>query len=84
MVLSQSKMDDPHATLADWIRYYAKRQGVSLTDVSESAGGSKTYIWAVLSGDKSPTLRWLVAVATALRVEPWQLIRPAARRSKSR
>lgn len=57
------------SSLADRIRELRLQAGMSLEDLAEKAGVSKTYLWELekdLSGEKKPSADVLLRVATAL------------------
>lgn len=62
--------------LAKNVRAAAKRKGVALTVLADFAAVSRSQLFAVLALETSPTLDWIAKVATALDVEPWQLLAP--------
>lgn len=66
------------------VRSVAKRKGVALTALADFAGVSRSQVFAVLKLATSPTLDWIAKVATALDVEPWQLLAPRAMKRESR
>ena len=72
---------DPSALrslLAKNVRAAAKRKRVALTALADFAAVSRSQLFAVLARETSPTLDWIAKVATALDVEPWQLLAPRA------
>lgn len=57
------------SSLADRIRALRLQAGLSLEDLAEKAGVSKTYLWELekdLSGEKKPSADVLLRIATAL------------------
>jgi DNA-binding phage protein len=66
------------ALVARNVRGAARRKRVALTALADFAGVSRSQVFAVLKTDTSPTLDWIAKVATALDVEPWQLLAPRA------
>jgi len=62
------------ALVAKNVRAVAKRRGVALTALADFAAVSRSQLFAVLASETSPTLDWIAKVATALDVEPWQLL----------
>lgn len=64
-------------TVAARVRELSAERGVTLTHVADFSGRSRSHFWDIMAGRKSPTLRWLVGVAQALEVEPWELLRPS-------
>jgi transcriptional regulator with XRE-family HTH domain len=71
-------MDRHHQQLAQRIRDLAEERGVTLTHLADFSGRSRSHFWDVIAGRKSPTLKWLVSVAEALKVEPWMLLAQGA------
>jgi lambda repressor-like predicted transcriptional regulator len=66
------------ALVAKNVRAAAKGRGVALTALADFAAVSRSQLFAVLALETSPTLDWIAKVATALDVEPWQLLAPRA------
>jgi DNA-binding phage protein len=66
------------------VRAIAKRKRVALTALADFAGVSRSQVFAVLKSATSPTLDWIAKVATALDVEPWQLLAPRAAKRDGR
>jgi DNA-binding phage protein len=64
--------------LAANVRAAARRRRVTLTALADFAAVSRAQLFNVLACKMSPTLDWLVKVATALDVEPWQLLAPGS------
>jgi len=64
------------------IRALARRRGLALTAVADFAGTARSQLFAVLATDSSPTLDWLAKIASALDVEPWQLLTPRSTKHK--
>ena len=72
------------ALVARNVRAIAKRKRVALTALADFAGVSRSQVFAVLKSATSPTLDWIAKVATALDVEPWQLLAPRAAKRDGR
>jgi len=64
------------AVVAENIRGAARRKKVTLNALADFATVSRAQMFNVLAGTSSPTTDWLAKVATALEVEPWQLLAP--------
>lgn len=62
------------------VRSAAKRKGVALTALADFAGVSRSQVFTVLKSATSPTLDWIAKVATALDLEPWQLLAPRSKK----
>ena len=73
-------MSDVHRWLSQNIRRLAKARKIPLTHLADRAGVSRAELFNVLKGERSPTLRWVEAVAAALEVPVADLVRepPAA------
>lgn len=56
------------------IRSLADRRGIALNALADFAGVSRSQLFNVLAGASSPSIDWITRVATALGVEPWQLL----------
>lgn len=56
------------------IRAAARKKRLALTALADFAGISRSQLFAVLARATSPTLDWLAKVATALDVEPSDLV----------
>ncbi|MEX1368056.1 MAG: helix-turn-helix transcriptional regulator [Nannocystaceae bacterium] len=71
--------NDPHAVRA-WIavkiRELADLRRLTLVRLAEEANVSRTHLWAVLGGRRSPTSDVLTRLANVLRVNPHELLRP--------
>jgi DNA-binding phage protein len=72
------------ALVAKNVRAVARRKGVALTALADFAAVSRSQLFAVLARETSPTIDWLAKVATALDVEPWQLLAPRATKRDAR
>ena len=66
------------------VRSAAKRKGVALTALADFAGVSRSQVFSVLKYATSPTLDWIAKVASALDVEPWQLLAPRTVKRETR
>jgi lambda repressor-like predicted transcriptional regulator len=64
--------------LAMNLRAAAEKKGVTLTALADFAAVSRAQVFNVVACRTSPTLDWLSKVATALDMEPWQLLAPRA------
>jgi transcriptional regulator with XRE-family HTH domain len=56
------------------LRELMKKRKLSVADLAEKSGLSETYIRILLAGSKSPTLRTLEKLATALGVTVGELL----------
>lgn len=72
------------AIVAHNIREYAADRGISLNSLADFAGVSRSQLFNVLAGDSGTTLEWLERIAIALDVEPSDLLRAPAKRSRRR
>ena len=64
------------SVVSERIRTVALRKGLSVNRLADFAGVSRSYLSAVLRGEKSPTLRTLSYVAEALEVDLFVLLGP--------
>jgi transcriptional regulator with XRE-family HTH domain len=64
------------ALLAKNIRATARARKVSLTALADFGGVSRAQVFNILRSSSSATIDWIAKVATALDVEPWQLLAP--------
>lgn len=64
------------------IREIAERRGLNVPRLAERAGTSRPYLYAVLNGEKAPTIDWLARVAEALRVDVHELLKPVRKGKK--
>jgi len=69
--------DEIRARVAGRIREIAARRKLTLTALAEQAGVSRSHLYTVLDGERSATTDLLTKLATALRVDPLELMRPA-------
>jgi transcriptional regulator with XRE-family HTH domain len=75
-------VDETHRRVAARIRALARQRRIPLSHVADRAGVSRTQLFDVLAGRKSPTLAWLVKLAAALDVDVAELLAVSrARRS---
>jgi transcriptional regulator with XRE-family HTH domain len=65
--------------LARNIRAFSRKKRITLTRLADFTGTGKSQLFRVLRSETSPSVRWLVKVANALDVEPWQLLAPRSR-----
>lgn len=68
-------MSEAHRRLAKNIRRIAKERRIAVTHLADRAGVSRAEVFNILKGDRSPTLRWLEAIALALEVDIQELLR---------
>lgn len=61
-------MNIDYTSIGEHIKYYRTQRGLSQEELAELADVSKVYICNVERGDKSVSLKVLVAVANALKV----------------
>lgn len=62
-----------------WREYYNRFRCAG--HVGICAGTSRSYLYAVLNGEKSPTLDWLERVAKVLSVDVHELAKPIRNRT---
>lgn len=69
-------MDGPElrAVLAENIRAAAEVKGFTVTRLADFAAVARSQLFAVLAGAASPSVDWICKVASALDVEPYQLL----------
>jgi transcriptional regulator with XRE-family HTH domain len=72
--------------LAENIRRLAHRRRLSIEQVADFSGVSRSTLWAILASKYNPTLRTVVRVANALDVTPRDLVdeRSVSARTKQR
>ena len=69
---------DINSVLAVNIRRAIEREGISLIMAADRAGVARSYLFAILRGDKSPTVDWLDKFCRSNGLEAWQLLKPNA------
>lgn len=69
---------DIRSVLAINIRRAMEREGISLIMAADRAGVARSHLFAVLRGDKRPTVDWLDKFARSNGLEAWQLLKPGA------
>jgi len=69
-------VDDRHKRLAYNVRRLAKERRLVLSHVPDFAAVGPRHFWAVMAGERSPTLRWMGQLAGALGVDVRELFRP--------
>jgi transcriptional regulator with XRE-family HTH domain len=72
-------VDDAHRRVAARIRELAADRSLALSHLADRAGVGRTHLGYVMSGKRSPTLSWLVKIASALDVDPIELLREPRR-----
>ena len=70
--------------LAKNIRATARQRKVTLTALADFGGVSRAQVFNILRCSSSATLDWIAKIATALDVEPWQLLAPRAGKREGR
>ena len=60
--------------LARRIRDLAKERGIPLTHLADQSGTSRSHLWNILNGTRSPTLEWMARIAAALDVDTADLL----------
>jgi transcriptional regulator with XRE-family HTH domain len=68
--------------LGDAIRARREELNLSQEDLALECGLHRTYISQLERGQKSPTLRALIMMATALKLEPAELVKQATSDSR--
>jgi transcriptional regulator with XRE-family HTH domain len=71
---------EAHRRLARNIRRLAKAKKLALTHLADRAAVSRAELFNVLKGDRSPTLRWIEAIAKALDADIADLLQPLSTR----
>ena len=74
-------MDALQKRVVGRIRRIADERSIPLSHLPDRAAIARSHFWNVMAGKKSPTLRWLGKVASALDVDAEELLarRPGAR-----
>lgn len=72
---------DTRAILADNMKAYRKRAGLTQMQLSEAAGLHRAYIGRIEQRRLNVSLEVLDKVATALDIEPYQLLLPENKQS---
>jgi transcriptional regulator with XRE-family HTH domain len=67
-------MDDLHKQVVSRVRAAARKKRWSANQLADFAGISRGYLSDFLAGKKSPTLRTLGKLATALEVDAKELL----------
>jgi transcriptional regulator with XRE-family HTH domain len=70
--------------LARRLREVAAEQGVALTHVADRAGIGRSHLWRLLNADASATLDAVDKIASALDVDPIQLLTDRSAHPQSR
>lgn len=60
----------------------AREKRLTLNTLADFSGVSRAHLFNVLSGSTSVSLDWIAKLATALELEPWELL--VSRRSSGR
>jgi transcriptional regulator with XRE-family HTH domain len=67
--------DELHVRVVQRIREVARRKGLSVDALADAAEVSRSYLWKVLAGRFSPTIKTVAKIAGALEVDPLELFR---------
>ena len=67
--------------IAAQIRSRAKARRLSVVALAERAEVGASHLYAVLAGQRDPTVSWLLKVAVALDCEPMDLLRKPRKKS---
>lgn len=76
--------EEIRARVARRIRDVAARRKMSLNDLADRAKVSRSHLYAVLGGERAATTDVLTKLATALGVDPLELLRPDRAQAKAR
>lgn len=68
-------MDEVQRRLVTRIREIAAKRRIPVTHLPDRAGVARSHFWEVIKGNRSPTLKWIGKVATALDVDVADLFR---------
>ena len=68
-------MDKPFKIIKANIRYYRTQSNMTQEDLAEKAQVSWSYLSAIESGSKYPSLKFIMKMARALDVELFQMFR---------
>ena len=68
-------MDELHRRLEARIREWAKRRKIAITHLPDRAAVTRSHFWAVLRGQRSPTLKWIAKIAKALDIDAADLLK---------
>lgn len=79
MVASVATEAELHRRVVRRIREVARERKIPVTHLPDRAGVARSHFWEVMARRKSPTLRWLGKVASALGVDAEDLVRRARR-----
>lgn len=77
------EVDEARLRVATQIREHCARRGLTVQALAERAGTSRGYLYAVLNGEKSPTVDWLARIADALGVDMHELAKPIRKSKKT-
>jgi transcriptional regulator with XRE-family HTH domain len=61
--------------VAENIKKYARKQNLPINSLADFAGVSRSQLYDVLAGKKSPTVAWLEKIAQALEVDVQNLVK---------
>ena len=70
--------------VAENLRRELEGQTLSMNEFASHAGVSRSQVYDVLAGRKAPSVDWLQKVASALKVEPWTLLKKGAASKSSK
>lgn len=76
--------DQIRARVATRTRQLATRRKMTLTALAQEAGISRSHLYTVLDGERSATTDLLTKLASALGVDPVELMRPLRSKTRAR
>ena len=74
MVSGRGHLDELHRRVVQRIREQAESAKMPLSHLPDRAGVARSYFWEVMKGKKSPTLKWLNKVASAVDADVDDLV----------
>jgi transcriptional regulator with XRE-family HTH domain len=76
--------EEIRARVGGRIRELAARRKVTLNDLADRAKVSRSHLYAMLGGERAATTDVLTKLATALDVDPHELLKPPRAQTKAR
>ena len=72
----RSELDALGATLDANVRRLAAAKDLSMSELAARTGISRSHLYAILDGSKTPRLDTLLRLARVLAVPTWRLLKP--------
>lgn len=70
MMGSTTHLEDYQTRFGSRLRYLRLKSGLSQEDLADASGLDRTYVGGIERGERNPSLKNIVRLSTALKVDP--------------